>query len=118
MTGISTYQFWLLLGFVMLFSVACEKTELPEPKVCHTPVWLLSMIEDETSWTTKSEIYLMHHNGECIYEVNACVMCPDAGVSVYDYHGNMMCHDGGMDGGSCEDLDIDYSQRTLVWQNY
>jgi hypothetical protein len=123
-----------LLYFTILATFAllgCEKNAKPqeenlgacsvEDPLADLP-WMKAFIDGyskdaEAGYRHHARIYQSSYgNGKTGFLIEICVGCPDAGVSLYDCEGNLLCVMWGIAGLSCEEFGFDVDNPKLIWE--
>ena len=65
-----------------------------------------------------SQIIRYKYQGDYVFWIDPCYMCPDGLISVYDCDGNGICEFGGIDGRiTCPDFNTEATDSTMLWDN-
>lgn len=97
---------------VLLTSCTLDRNTEASNNLCPDLTWL------NHYKSPMSEIYLNNYKGERVFEINQCVGCSDAMVSVYNCEGKRLCEFGGIGGlNTCPDYEQHSTGSVLYWKN-
>jgi hypothetical protein len=117
---------WVAIqGVVLILLFAITSCEKPN-KICNvdSPLtdlpWLKQMVANFSadSLTTVKIHQCTYQNNKTGFLIEPCVGCPDAGYSFRSCDGTVLCGGGGISGEeTCQELDIDFNNKQLIYQH-
>jgi hypothetical protein len=118
-------KFFLLALFILSMVSACLKDESSQSLHVENPLtdlsWLKEIIggiekDAEAGYKQHARIYQCTYINGTGFLLELCVGCPDFGYWLKSYEGESLCIIYGLAGDTCQELNVDFENKILVWE--